>query len=98
MSRKASSMTLKPAGREARKRSRTVILTPSEADHSLVARHYGLGDVGCQDDSDRPTALGKGSTSIASADEAPAMPPSYGFARRVPTAGSPLVYSETSIT
>src|SRR5215472_17153527 len=98
MSRKASSMTLKPAGREARKRSRIVILAPSEADHSLVARHYGLGEVGCQDDSDRLTALRQGSTSIASADEAPARHSSSGFARRVLTTGLSLVYSETPIT
>src|SRR5262245_36516415 len=53
MSRKASNMTLKPAGREACKRSRIVILAPSWADTDGSGdRHYGLGEVSSQDDSD----------------------------------------------
>src|SRR5262250_3915036 len=50
MIRSTSNMALMPSARGAYKRSRIAILASSKVDRSW-ARHYGVGNVDCQDDS-----------------------------------------------
>src|SRR5262249_55081716 len=99
MIRSTSNMALKPAGRGACKRSRIVILASSRADQFWSrARHYGVGRVGCQDDSYglmvwiRPMgrSMRRPLATAASTDEVLARASIYELPRHVLTVGVPL--------